>query len=234
MTFTRRVALPTEEGGGDANVIAWIWARTIRSPDPSWNGHVPLSPFLGAPPSRRGSNKPVMWVEPVVDRVNHRTVSYRLRKGGQPPTGYPCPSRGYVCCYWDTNTERRHQARRTSGQAAVPSSLAVVAEGRRGRAYLEPRLFRFRTLIARKTCLREGCQPTPQYMGPPLYGMTTTDSLFTDRQLVALSTFSDLLRQVRGFVERDARGAGLVDDGVPAPGWWVRVWQRMRMLWSPI
>ena len=45
--------------------------------------------------------------------------------------------------------------------------------------------------------------------------MTTTDSLCTDRQLVALSTFSDLLRQVRGIVERDAREAGVVDDGVP-------------------
>ena len=50
---------------------------------------------------------------------------------------------------------------------------------------------------------------------PPLYGMTTCGDLFTPRQLVALTTFSDLVQEARERVQRDALAAGLPDDGKP-------------------
>ncbi len=49
----------------------------------------------------------------------------------------------------------------------------------------------------------------------PLYGMTTWSDLFTPRQLVALTTFSDLVQEARERVKRDALAAGLPDDGKP-------------------
>ena len=49
----------------------------------------------------------------------------------------------------------------------------------------------------------------------PLYGMTTFADLFTDRQLVALTTFSDLVAKPRERIRLDAVAAGLPDDGVP-------------------
>jgi len=79
-----KVTLPPEHGGGEANVIAWLWARTVRSPDPAWRGHVPLvkSFALSNKKTRR------VWVEPVVDRAA-RTVRYKVPTGRdrEPPAG---------------------------------------------------------------------------------------------------------------------------------------------------
>ena len=43
----------------------------------------------------------------------------------------------------------------------------------------------------------------------------TFADLFTDRQLVALTTFSDLVSEARERIRLDAVAAGLPDDGVP-------------------
>ena len=54
-----------------------------------------------------------------------------------------------------------------------------------------------------------------RWFSPPLYGMPTWGDLFTDRQLVALTTFSDLVGEARERIRLDAVAAGLPDDGVP-------------------
>ena len=93
--------------------------------------------------------------------------------------------------------------------------MAIVAEGARGRVYLAP------------TAEHEGfaCgaipewQPTqplpndPRAIWCPLYGLTTFADLFTPRQLVSLTTFSDLVREATERVRHDAAAAGLPDDG---------------------
>ncbi len=58
--------------------IAWCWARTVRSPDPSWDGHVPL---VSSWVLRNKKGKPKVWVEPVVD-PSSRTISYKVNGGG--------------------------------------------------------------------------------------------------------------------------------------------------------
>ena len=89
--------------------------------------------------------------------------------------------------------------------------IAVAAEGDRGRAYLVP--------VPQPDAPEPSWKPSDPLIGKatvsaPLYGMTTWVDLFNDRQLVALSTFSDLLSEVRPVVEEHARLAGLADDGV--------------------
>ena len=37
-----KVKVPNEQGGGDATVIAWIWARTVRCPNPACGCELPL------------------------------------------------------------------------------------------------------------------------------------------------------------------------------------------------
>jgi len=78
--------------GSTATPIAWIWARTVKSPDPSWPGHVPLvrSWTLAKKPG-----KPVIWIEPVIDR-NAKTISYEIREGGIPQV--PSVERGNGTC----------------------------------------------------------------------------------------------------------------------------------------
>ena len=59
--------------------IAWIWARTVRSPDPAWGGHVPLVKSWTLRKAKKG--KPEVWVEPVVG-FSSRTISYKVNYGG--------------------------------------------------------------------------------------------------------------------------------------------------------
>ena len=57
----------------------------------------------------------------------------------------------------------------------------------------------------------------PQALGFRIgnYGMTRWSDLFTNRQLVAHTTFSDLVQEALERVKADALAAGHVDDGVP-------------------
>ena len=58
--------------------IAWIWARTVKSPDPAWKGHVPLVSSWTLRKAKKG--KPEVWVEPIVDHVT-QTINYRVNYG---------------------------------------------------------------------------------------------------------------------------------------------------------
>src|SRR5699024_7481327 len=53
----------------------------------------------------------------------------------------------------------------------------------------------------------------PRWFSPPAFGLTTFGDLFTERQLVARTTFSDLVGEARERVLADARAAGRPDDG---------------------
>ena len=203
-----KATLAPQEGGGEANVIAWIWARTVRSPDPSWNGHVPLvrSWIL----RRAKKNKPPVWIEPDVKRTN-QTVSYRIREGHKPIEG-TVGRAGGTCLATGTPISFDYVADQGRQGRLGRSLLAVVAEGNRRRTYVTP-----------------GPQPTvpvphwsPRIPLPERtlgfrvqrYGMVEWSDLFTDRQLVALSTFSALLGDLRPVVEGHAREAGLANDGI--------------------
>jgi len=92
-----------------------------------------------------------------------------------------------------------------------------VAEGERGRVYLPP-------TPGHEAIAREAkptwkpetpLAPDPRALWTPPYGLTTYGDLFTPRQLVALTTFSDLVGEAMALVRRDAIAAGLPDDGQP-------------------
>ena len=94
--------------------------------------------------------------------------------------------------------------------------MAVVAEGQRGRIYLPPDEEHARVAASAEPAWRpDAILPhNPRDFKTPNYGMTTFADLFTPRQLVALTTFSDLVAEARELVLRDAVAAGLADDGV--------------------
>ena len=201
-----KVTLPVSEGGRQANVIAWLWARTVRSPDPAWDGHVPL---VSSWVVRKKKNKPVVWVEPVVRRLD-QTVSYRIHEGGNPPKG-TVERRGGTCVATGSPMSFDYISEQGRMGLVDRAPIAVVAKGSRGRVYLPP--------VAPVDTLDPDWSPRIPLPERTLgfrvqrYGMVEWADLFTDRQLVALSTFSELLEEVRAVVEDDARKTGLVDDG---------------------
>ena len=194
--------------GSSATPIAWIWARTVKSPDPSWSGNVPLvrSWTLAKKPS-----KPVVWIEPVIDH-QAKTIRYEIRIGGTPQD--PSVQKGNGVCI-ATGAPIPGSYIKTEANAGRMGQvlLGIVAEGPSGRCYV--------TADAGQTATipEPSWKPSEQVPIPnhdvdrlPMYGMSTWADAFTDRQLLALTTFSDLLVDVRATIERDAAAAGLPDD----------------------
>ena len=197
--------------GSSATPIAWIWARTVRSPDPSWPGDVPLvrSWVLSKKPG-----KPVVWIEPVIDR-QAKTISYEVREGGTPPEGN-VNRNGAECIA--TGTAMPFTYVRSEAQAGCMGAqlMAVVAEGSSGRSYVSGSSVSMPALGPQPSSGPSGdIFDWPGRMNVVRYGLDTWESLFTPRQLLALTTFSDLLVDVRAVIERDAAAAGMPDDSRP-------------------
>lgn len=204
-----QVDLPKEYGGGKATVIAWIWARTVPSPDPAFSDvQVPLVKSFDL--SKKKGN--AFWVEPIVSGGQY-TFEVRSSKRGDKHNGAE-------------GTVTRAGGRCLVSNAAMPFSylremassgrfgqrlMAVVAEGPRGRVYLPPD----ERSIAVAASAQPDDRPSLQISHWPgrtnvvEYGMTQFGDLFTDRQLVALNTLSDLVEEARGQIEQDALSAGL-------------------------
>lgn len=215
-----QVDLPKEQGGGKATVIAWIWARTVPSPDPAFSDvQVPIaSSFLLSAKSGKET-----WAEPIVDR-HAKTIRYRIRRGGakaEIATAKEGTKAGrganFRCLMSDTAiTPKYIAAAGKSGEMGL-TLMTVVAEGKGGRVYLEPVNSQVEAALSAKPNWKpEQKQPeNPRWFSPPAYGMETFGDLFTDRQLVALNTFSDLVHEARTQIEKDACAAGVDSDVTP-------------------
>ena len=192
--------------------IAWIWARTVESPDPSWSGHVPL---VASWTLSKKTGKPKVWVEPIIDS-DTQTIRYEVREGGEPTHDRTVDRGGGTCIATGAAMPYDYIRPVFREGAAGQSLLAIVAEGTRGRTYL----------AASDSDVAAASSASPSH-GPQgsifdwpgrtnvvRYGMEKWEDLFTPRQLSALTTFSDLLPEVAEKARVDAVDAGFVDDGV--------------------
>lgn len=198
----------TMADGSKATPIAWIWARTVKSPDPSWPGHVPLVHSWAL--SKR-AGKPVVWVEPIIDRETN-AISYVVRDGGTAPDGN-VNRQGGTCIATGTPIPFGYIRAQGKSEGLKSALIAVVAEGPNGRVYCSPS--GGDTFPTPKLAVELG--PIPENLRDfktPNYGLATWSDLFTPRQLLALTTFSGLLAEVRERIEHDALDAGLSADGV--------------------
>ncbi len=195
-----KVILPAEHGGGKATVIAWIWARTVRSPNPAWDGPMPLVRSF-ALSTKKGKET---WVQPVVDR-EHRRIRFEIRTGPGCPEG-TVGRNGAVCLATGTPVPLSYIRQEGKAGRMGDQLMAIVAEGHRGRIYLPPDEEHQR--LARSAAPPDDVPDTdlphnPRDFKTPNYGMTKHRHLFTDRQLMALSTFSDLVMEARDRVLAD-------------------------------
>ena len=203
--------------GRELTVIAWLWARTVKSPNPAFaDVEVPLAStfMLSTKKGKEAYVNPVIegrgyrftvkvWKPPDTDAATagiklSRGANFRCLMSGSPITGDYIKAEG--------------QAKRMGARL-----MAVVAEGDRGRVYLAPTAEHEETSgKAMPEWRPEGDVPARLTGGTCVpYGLSTWADLFTPRQLVALTTFSDLVGEARVRVERDAIVAGLPDDSTP-------------------
>lgn len=203
--------------GRKLTVIAWIWARTVKSPNPAFREvDVPLaSNFILTPMVGKET-----WVEPVIEEGGYRfSVRVGKPKDAEAARAGTKLARGanFRCVMSGTPIDGDYiKAEGKAGRMGV-RLMAIVAEGERGRTFLSPTLEQESAAIAAapEWTPDETISGSTQYLGVKPYGMDRFDQLFTNRQLVALATFSDLVGEVTGCARRDAAIAGLPDDTKP-------------------
>ncbi len=206
--FYPQVDLPKENGGGKATVIAWIWARTVPSPDPAFaDVWVPIASsfMLGSKPGKEA------WIQPVVDKTA-KTIRFDIRKGGTKAEIAAAKEgtkagRGasFRCLLSDTAITPEYVKEKGKSGAMKQTLIAVVAEGKNGRIYLPPSTeHEDLAKSARPSWKPETNLPNdPRNFWTVDYGLRTFGDLFTDRQLLALNTFTASLHAVRDQIAKD-------------------------------
>ena len=201
--------------GRELTVIAWLWARTVRSPNPAFaHADVPLAStfMLSTKPGKEA------YVAPVIEGDSYR-FTVRVGKPQDPEAAKNGTklSRGanFRCLLSGAPIAPAHVYAEANAGRMGARLMAIVAEGDHGRVYLAPTAAMEQiALQAQPTWKPEVPMPeNPRWFSPPLYGLKTYGDLFTPRQLVALTTFSDLVLAARARAQADAAAAGLPDDG---------------------
>lgn len=200
------------EDGSEATVIAWIWARTVKCPNPACGCEMPLaSSFVLS--KKKGK---CAWIEP---HVYGEKVEYTVHQGDklgkvvEPKKGrgatFVCPSCGETTL--DAYVKDEGKAGRMGAQL-----MAIVAEGKHGREYLAPTAEHIHAAeVDKPDDYPDGAMPTnPRWFSPPAFGMTDYSQLFTNRQLTALTTFSALVGEAQKKAEADAVAAGVFNDHI--------------------
>lgn len=202
-----KVQVPAGQGG-DGTVIAWLWVRTVRCPNPACGGEAILVRSFDL-----SKKKGKEWhVEPVCEGGE---VSFEVKPGKATHDG-TVNRRGATCVHCGAPVAFDH-IREESREGRMGAKLmAVVAEGQRGRIYIAPD----EAQIAATDVPMPDDYPQgklayyPGHLNTNVYGLDEFWKLFTNRQLTALTTFSTLVGEAQKRAEKDAVAAGLADDGV--------------------
>jgi putative DNA methylase len=196
-----KVAIPKDlqkqYGGEYATVIAWIWARTVKCPNPACGCEMPLSGSFVLS-TKKGKEA---YIEPIVEGNN---VQYKVRSGKNAPkgtvnrTGAKC-----ICCGEPVEFS---YVREEGKQGRMDSKLiAIVAEGNNERLYYSPN--DDHEQIARCNELEnvpDGNLPD-QALGFRIqaYGMKEFKDLFTVRQQTALTILCELVKEAQKQIVAD-------------------------------
>jgi len=200
--------------GQKLTVIAWLWVRTVKSPNPAFNlVDVPLAAnFLLS--SKKGKEA---YIEPVVEGNRYRFV-VRIGVPTKEAKNGTKLGRGanFNCLFSDTPINPKYIYAESLAGNLGQRLMAIVAEGKKGRVYLAPTYEMEQAANSASPDWKpEALMPeNPRWFSPPMYGMKSYGDLFTPRQLVALTTFSDLVLEARSKAIADAKTAGIIDDGI--------------------
>ena len=203
--------------GQELTVIAWLWARTVRSPNPAFAGvEVPLAASFVLS-SKKGKEA---WVASEIDGKNYRFTV----KTGTPPEDAKNGTKAarganFICLLSGSPIDGNYIKNEGMSGRMGTKLIAIVAEGKKGRIYLSPN----EELETLALSVQQSEKPTtpladdPRNFWTPAYGLKTFGDLFTPRQLLALTTFSDLIGEAREKIAADYRVAHPASDGDDTP-----------------
>ena len=185
--------------GQQLTVIAWLWARTIQCPNPVCRARTPLvrSFWLSTNKSNQCYAKPIF-------NSQSKKLRFEIATNGEPPK-HTTDRTGARCVICETFIKKQQLRDIANEHGAIEIPLAIVAEGTRGRVYLDGDSLS--PPDVKKPDVPFLDQPMTndrRWFSPPLYGMPNFADLFTARQLVALTTFSDLVLEAREMIRHDS------------------------------
>lgn len=202
-----KVQVPAGQGG-DGTVIAWLWARTVRCPNPACGGEAILVRSFDL-----SKKKGKEWhVEPVCEGGE---VSFEVAPGKATQDG-TVNRRGATCLHCGAPIDFKYVRAEGRAHRMGEKLMAIVAEGKRGRVYCAPNDEQASVADIPKPDEYPDADiaSNPRDFRTPNYGLATFSQLFTNRQLTVLTTFSMLVGEAQKRAEKDAVAAGLADDGV--------------------
>jgi putative DNA methylase len=196
-----------------ATIIAWIWARTVKSPNPAFSHiDVPLvSSFMLS--SKTGKE---YYIHPVIEGDQYH---FEIRTGIPPKdmkTGTKGSGRGtnFFCLLSGSPIQGDYIKNEGKAGRIGKRLMAVVAEGAKGRAYLNPTS----EMEYLASTTQPNWKPDLEFFQQALgfrvgnYGFTKWSDLFDSRQLVALDLFTSLVQEAEKKCYQDALNAGFHDD----------------------
>ena len=202
--------------GRKLTVIAWLWARTVKSPNPAFaDVDVPLtSTFMLS--TKRGKEA---YVEPVIEGRGYR-FAVKVGKPLDAEAAKAGTSAGkrqaFRCLMSGVPIPYSHIRNEGKEERIGDRLMAIVAGGDRGRVYLSPTPDHQKIARQAQPTWKPDCEMPKKHRNfqGPVYGFNNVGDLFTSRQLVALTTFSDLVAEAMERVKQDAATADLPEDGI--------------------
>ena len=189
--------------GKEHTVIAWLWTRTVKCPNPACGCEMPLASSFELS-KKKGKEA---YIQPIIEGKN---IRYEVRQGKGSPEA-PKMGRGAkfrcLCCGEMATPEYiKAEANAVRMGAAL---MGVVAEGTNGRMYLPADEVQTKVAVVDKPeqVPHQPLANDPRNIWCTIYGLDTFDKLFTNRQLLALMTFSELFAEARAQVEADGGSA---------------------------
>jgi putative DNA methylase len=201
--------------GRKLTVIAWLWARTVKCPNPACACDMPLLSSLVL-----SSKKKRPWyIDPV---IKGKRIYFRIQD--KPPNTRIDPKKGFKrgvsaifeCAFCETVTTRNYVSQQATEIGLGSIQTGVVAEGDKCRIYLPAEASPIPVEIPAANCvgLDVELSSNPRDVWCRNFGLLRPMDLFTPRQLVALTTFSSLAQEARDKVFTDAKKAGWQKDGI--------------------
>ncbi len=207
-----KVTLPKEYGGGEATVIAWLWARTVTCPNPACGVQMPLTNKWWLS-KKKGKEA---WIEPKIDyNTAPPTIKFLVNIGKGYTLSGTVNRQGATCIACNTPVTLTYIRSEAQSGRMRTVLLSIVAESQRGRLYIASDNEQIDIALSAKPNWKpEELVTTPSHDVDrlPMYGMYKWGDAFTARQLVALTTFSDLVHEAREKILLDMSSLGIYTE----------------------
>ena len=192
--------------------FAWVWVRTVKCANPACGCQIPLANSYILSKSKAAK----YWAEPI---INQDSIDFKIHEGDCPAgkesnktisfgAKFRCPICGEIIT--DEYIKKMGEQHKLGVKM-----MAVVTKTDGQKCFYAPDVIQQTSAaVARPDNILPGTMPVnPHWYSPPSFGITNYADLFTARQLLMLTTFSDLVREVQNIAASDALASGMSATG---------------------